>query len=390
MAINKNKAKNGASAEQAEKQKAQPMLVPGLKTAPPRYGEKFPAFLLILFLISYLVINSLLYGIAWGAVFAFLWHPVHKFIVRKSGLGMHRNICAVISFLLLMVCITIPLAYTLHAIVRELLQAYDALSSYIQHIRAVGLPPLDDVIPDGLKEFVMPFLSDRDRIAGALTSVAQSVAAFLQNLSRGVLQWTGAFIFQAFIALTTLFFMIRDGESAVRYITDFIPLPREGRERFINHTGAIMNSVAYGMILTVAVQALLGGIGWATAGLPKAFLASAGMFIFGMFPMGTAVVWLPGSIYLIATGSVGWGAGLLAWGVLVVSLIDNILRPVFISSGSSMPTLALIIGLTGGIAAWGLLGVFLGPLVIALFLSALNLYRSELRAKTDAPPAQLS
>ena len=386
LASSKNKDKNAPIGTSKNEQKKQPTVAPCLKADPPRYGKNFPIFLLALLLISCFVISPLLYGIAWGAVFAFLWHPVHTFIVRKSGLGKHRNICATFSFLLLMVCITIPLAYTLRAVVGELLQAYDSLSSYILHVREVGLPPLDDFIPESLREFIMPVISDRDRVASTLTSVAQSVAAFLQNLSKGVLQWTGAFIFQAFIALMTLFFMIRDGESVVNYIRDFIPLPREGREHFIENTGRIMNSVAYGVILTVAMQALLGGIGWATAGLPKAFLASAAMFFFGMFPMGTSVVWLPGSIYLIATGSTGWGVALLAWGIVVVSSIDNILRPIFIGSGSSMPTLALIIGLTGGIAAWGLLGVFLGPLIIAIFLSALDLYRAELRSKPDVTP----
>lgn len=350
---------------------------------PPRFGKNFPIFLLILLLISCVVIKPLLYGIAWGTLFAFFWHPVHKFIVRKSGLARHKNTCAVLSFILLMVMITIPLAYTLHAVVSELLQAYESFSSYILHVRDVGLPPLDEFVPDSLKDYIMPIFSDKDKIAQAMTSIAQSVAGFLQNLSKGVLQWTGSFIFQAFIALMTTFFMIRDGESAVGYIKDFIPLPREAREHFVDNTAKIMNSVAYGVILTVMFQAMLGGLGWAVAGLPKAFLAAAAMFVFGMFPMGTAMVWLPGSIYLIATGSTGWGVALLVWGVVVVSSIDNVLRPIFIGSGSSLPTLALIIGLTGGIAAWGLLGVFLGPLTIALLLSVLDLYRSELRAKDE-------
>jgi predicted PurR-regulated permease PerM len=383
----KNKDETISANGPAPEQKTQKPDVLSPETDTPCYGKNFPIFLLILLLISCVVIRPLLYGIAWGAVFAFLWHPVHRFFVRKIGPGKRRNACAVLSFLLLMVCITIPLAYTLHAVAGELLQAYESFSSYIAQVREIGLPPLDDFIPAGLKEYVTPLLSDKDRITGSLTSIAQSVAAFLQSLSKGVLQWTGAFIFQAFIALMTLFFMIRDGETVVNYIKDFIPLPKEGRERFIENTGRIMNSVAYGVILTVAVQATLGGIGWAIAGLPKAFLASASMFVLGMFPMGMSLVWLPGSICLIATGSVGHGAALLVWGVVVVSSIDNFLRPILIGSGSSIPTFALIAGLTGGIAAWGLLGVFLGPLVVAVFLSALDLYRSELqkiRAKSEA------
>ena len=343
-------------------------------------GKDFPIFLLALCVVSCIVLRPLVYGIAWGAVFAFLWHPVHRYIGRNRWLAAHPNICASLSFALLMGTLTIPLAYTLQAILSEFLSAYETLSAYILHIKDAGLPPLDSFLPESLHEYVAPLLSDKERIASTLTSIAQTAAGFLQNLSKGVLQWTGSFIFQGFIAVMTMFFMIRDGAAVVAYIRDFIPLPRDGREHFIDNTGRIMNSVAYGVIFTVGIQALLGGVGWWATGLPKAFLASAAMFIFGMLPMGTALVWLPGGIYLILSGSVGLGIALLLWGFIVVSSIDNILRPILIGSGSSMPTLALIIGLSGGIAAWGLLGVFLGPLTLALFLSVLDLYRSEIKS----------
>lgn len=195
----------------------------------------------------------------------------------------------------------------------------------------------------------------------------------MRSLSAGLIGWTGAFIFQAFITLMTMYFMIRDGEKAVSFIRSLLPLPEEDRDRFTNQTASIMRSVAYGTILTVAVQATLGAIGWAVAGLSNVFLAASAMFFFGMVPFGTAVVWLPGSIYLIATGHTAAGIGLLLWGACVVSMIDSFIRPLFIGD-ESIPTLALIVGLTGGLIAWGLLGVFLGPLIIALLRSTLSYY----------------
>ena len=358
-----------------------PLCITPEGAAVPRFGRNFIFFLLVLLVLSFIIIRPLLYGIAWGTVFAFLWRPVHLFFMRRNALARHPNLTAGLSFLLLLVTFTIPLVYTLQAMLGELVTAYESFAGYITYLRDTGLPSIQKVIPESLREFTDPFLADRERIAGILTSLAQSVASFLQSLSKGVLHWTGSFIFQGFIALMTMFFMIRDGDRVVGYAKDFIPLSEAGREHFLANTKRIMNSVAYGVILTVGVQSILGGIGWWVSGLDNAFLASAAMFVFGMFPMGTSVVWLPGSIYLIVTGHAGWGVGLLAWGIVVVSSIDNVLRPLFIGGGGSLPTLAVIIGLSGGIAVWGLLGVFLGPLVLALFLSVLDLYKEEIKAK---------
>jgi predicted PurR-regulated permease PerM len=264
--------------------------------------------------------------------------------------------------------------YALRAILGELSPAYENMASLVAKIRSTGISPILSTLPDWLEAPLAPLLADRQKVADFLTTLVQSAAGFLQSISAGVIQWTGAAIFQSFIALTTMFFLIRDGERVVDYVKDFVPLGEE-RERFIERTGAMLNSVAYGVILTVAIQAALGGIAWWIAGLPSAFLASAAMFLFGMFPMGASVIWGPGAIYLIAIGETVKGAALLAWGALVVSTIDNVLRPLFIGGGAPIPTLAIILGISGGIAAWGLLGVFLGPLAIATFLCVLDMYR---------------
>jgi predicted PurR-regulated permease PerM len=314
---------------------------------------------------------------AWGAVFAFLWRPVHRFTGRSRALSARPNLRAAISFALLLISLALPLVYAMQTIIVELSSFYDTTSAFVANVRESGLPWLKSMLPEELGGVLLPLFTDKSRIADFLASLAQSVAGFLQSISKGVIQWTGSVIFQSFIALTTMFFMIRDGEKVVSYVKGFIPLVDDDRERFVEKIGAMMNSVAYGVILTVGIQALLGGVAWWASGLPKVFLASAAMFLFGMFPLGASVVWAPGAIYLMATGSVGWGIGLFAWGAAVVSSIDNILRPVFIRGGASIPTLAVILGITGGIAAWGLLGVFLGPLSIAIFLSVLDMYRAD-------------
>jgi predicted PurR-regulated permease PerM len=354
--------------------------LPGAIGDPGKSNKNFSIFLLVFFVITLVVIKPLSHGIVWGAVFAFLWHPVHRFSARSAMLAARPNLRTSISFALLIVAFALPLAYVLRAIYGEIAPAYGHLTALLSEIRKSGVS-LDSILPRGILDRAAPFIADEARMADFLTSLARSLSSLLGDISKGVLQWTGSMVFQGFVALTTMFFLIRDGEAIALYARDFLPLAPEERVRFMSRTGAMMNSVAYGVFLTVGVQAALGGVAWRISGLPDAFLASAAMFLCGMFPMGTAVVWGPGAIYLIVTGHTAWGVGLLAWGVIVVSSIDNILRPLFIR-GASIPTLAIILGITGGIASWGLLGVFLGPLAIAIFLSVLDMYKSGADAES--------
>ena len=150
---------------------------------------------------------------------------------------------------------------------------------------------------------------------------------------------------------------------------------------FFSRTKKLLNSVIFGIILTVAIQAILGGLGWWFVGLSTPAFFGMLMFFFGMFPAGTAVVWIPGGLYLILSGDIKGGILLLAWGSIVVGTIDNLLRPFLISGGKSkgkgeeIPTLLVILGLFGGVIKWGFLGVFLGPLILVLFLLIFDLYR---------------
>jgi predicted PurR-regulated permease PerM len=337
-------------------------------------NKNFSIFLLFFFVITLVVIKPLAHGIVWGAVLAFLWRPVHRLAAKSAQLAARPNLRASISFALLIIAFALPLAYVLQAIYGEIAPAYGHLMALLSEIRKSGVS-LDSILPRWILDRITPLIADDAWMADFLTSLARSLSSLLGDISKGVLQWTGSMVFQGFVALTTMFFLIRDGETIALYVKDFLPLAPDERDQFMSGTGAMMNSVAYGVFLTVGVQAALGGVAWRISGLPDAFLASAAMFLCGMFPLGTAVVWGPGAIYLMATGQTMWGVGLLAWGAIVVSSIDNILRPLFIR-GASIPTLAIILGITGGIASWGLLGVFLGPLVIAIFLSVLDMYKS--------------
>jgi predicted PurR-regulated permease PerM len=129
------------------------------------------------------------------------------------------------------------------------------------------------------------------------------------------------------------FFFIRDGAGIVEYIKSVTPLSEDEKDMFFSRTKKLLNSVIFGILLTVAIQAVLGGIGWWFVGLGSPAFFGMLMFFFGMFPAGTSVVWIPGGIYLILSGDVKGGIILLVWGAAVVGTVDNLLRPFLISGG---------------------------------------------------------
>ena len=177
------------------------------------------------------------------------------------------------------------------------------------------------------------------------------------------------------------FFFIRDGEKIIDYIESVTPLEPEEKQNFFSQISGILNSIIYGIIFTVAVQAVLGAIGWWIVGLGNPVFFGMLMFFFGMFPAGTAVVWVPGAIYLAFTGDLKNAAILFVWGAAIVGTIDNLLRPYLISSGGrggvEISTLVIILGLFGGVMKWGFLGVFVGPLLLVLFISVCGLYKKR-------------
>lgn len=148
------------------------------------------------------------------------------------------------------------------------------------------------------------------------------------------------------------------------------------REKFIARASIVLRAVVFGVILTAGTQGILGAFGWWFVGLSSPLLAGALMALLAMIPfVGTPTVWIPGSIYLFLIGDIKGSVLLALWGLCVVSSVDNFLRPYFISEKANMSTLLVFLGALGGLAAMGFLGLFLGPLILSLFVFFLDSYR---------------
>jgi predicted PurR-regulated permease PerM len=179
------------------------------------------------------------------------------------------------------------------------------------------------------------------------------------------------------LMLFVLFFVLRDGPAVTQQVVRMLPIENLRRARLLQHLADVTRAVFLGIGLTALVQGILVGVGFGIAGLPSPLVFGVVAVLVALIPMvGAALVWVPGALFLAARGEYGHAIFLAVWGAVVVGMVDNFLRPMLISGRADVPTLAVFVGVMGGLAAFGFIGLFLGPIVLGL-LVALFRYESE-------------
>lgn len=308
----------------------------------------------------HLVFQPFYKSILWAVVLGVTFWPVYKrvcLLLRgRSSISSLVVVAGIILFFL------IPASLVIKSLISQVAFAYEALQPLIPDLmdRASYIIPIKDesikeTIIDNLKEFGKEIIAQLSAVTGNILSV----------------------IFQSAVTVIVLFFIFRDGERLLEKIKDADLIPDRGVDIFIRETGEVIKAVIYGVIITAMIQGVLGGIGFWMLGLPAPVLFGSIMFILAIIPFaGTPVVWLPASFWLIYNGMIGKGIFLLIWGVLVISMIDNFLRPYFISKRLGFHVLLTFIGIVGGLMAFGFLGIFLGPLLLAISIRLFEMYLS--------------
>jgi predicted PurR-regulated permease PerM len=185
------------------------------------------------------------------------------------------------------------------------------------------------------------------------------------------------FVTNFFFTVFALFFFFRDGEKMVRAFRDLIPMEAEHKDAILARFYDTVSAVVQGTLITAAVQGLLAGIGIAIVGVPFAILLGVATSFISLLPFGGPLVWISVVIYLLIGGAYFRAAFLVAWGVLVIGSADNVIRPLIIGGRTQIPTIFLFFGILGGLQAYGFLGIFLGPAVIAILVAFIRIYREE-------------
>jgi predicted PurR-regulated permease PerM len=234
---------------------------------------------------------------------------------------------------------------------------------------------------------VMPYVGTIEPdIRGVLLPAIKNIASFLLSYSTAIIKNVFFMLIKLVIMVISLFFLYRDGERALRRFMSVLPLAGDDVAVLFGTVKRVLSAVVYGILLTCIVQGVLGGAGFWICGLPSPVLFGSLMAVAAVIPVvGTALIWLPGALYLLAQGEVLKGVFLLGWGGVVVGMSDNLIRPLFISGKAHMPILFIALGVLGGVFAFGPLGVVGGPIILAVSLALFEIYAVKM---TTAGPVE--
>jgi predicted PurR-regulated permease PerM len=299
--------------------------------------------------------------------------PLHARLVRRFG---HRpSLAALATLAITLVVAILPLVLLTVSVTQEAAAIYARVKSgelnmgqYFQQI-VDGLPAW---LRQLLERVGLPDVaSAQARIVAALSQSGQAITS--QALSIG--QTTFEFVVSFFLMLYLLFFLLRDGPALSQRIVCAIPLQRRHKRELFAKFVTVVRATVKGNILVALIQGALGGLALGFLGVPGAMLWGAVMALLSLLPaIGAAIVWLPVALWFFMTGALWQALGLVAWGVLVIGLVDNLLRPLLVGKDTQLPDYLVLFSTIGGMAIFGLNGFVIGPVIAAMFVAAWEIF----------------
>ncbi len=317
------------------------------------------------------------YGaVLWSVIIALLFAPLHRWCLRKfKG---KRSVSALVTLLIVLFIVILPLTLVATAMAREAADVYDQLQSgELDPTRY--LKGIYDALPPWVTTTLDRFgLSNVDllqrRISVALTDGTKYVAT--QAFSLG--QSTVEFVASLFVTTYLAFFLIRDGAALSRTFRNAIPLCDTHKKELFTKFTTVIRAVVKGNMLVAGIQGALGGLAFWFLGVKGALLWAVLMAFLSLLPaVGAGLVWIPVAAYLFLTGSHWQAIALTAWGILVVGLVDNLLRPILVGNETRMPDYLVMIATIGGITVFGINGFVLGPAIAAMFIATWHIYLAD-------------
>jgi predicted PurR-regulated permease PerM len=357
--------------------------------ASPFYTRAFAiATIVVLGVLLYRLLAPFYSAIIWALFIAFLLHPLHRRL--DHHLGRRKQLSALLLTLTTFIVLVGPLTALTAAIASQagdLLQL--AQGTVTEHdfgsIRNItDIPGIGPVLEWSQRNLGISAQQIQAWAVNGAQSALQTLASMGGKVFLGAIGTVVSFTMTMFL----LFFFIRDGERMVDTARVLIPMSSAHKTHLFAHLGAVIRAVVFGTGLTALLQGLLVGIAFALVGLPSPLVFGVVAALLALLPFGgTALVWGPALLVLAGQGRWGAATFLLIWGALLVGTIDNLLKPILVSSRAPVATLTVFIGVLGGIAAFGGAGLFLGPVLLALIIALVE-FAAEVRREADRSKAK--
>jgi len=316
------------------------------------------------------------YGaVFWAVILAIIFAPLQRRLYQS--LGNRRNLTALLTLLVCLIVAVLPVILITGLLVQEGTELYKQIESGELDVGSL-VGSAKQLLPASLESQLHRFgLGDVEQMRERLASGALEGSQFLATKAFSFGQGTFQFLVSFFVMLYLLFFLIRDGRELVAQVRRALPLNDNQKRRLFSKFTRVVRATVKGNIVVAATQGFLGGVIFAILSIPGALLWGVLMAFLSLLPaVGAGLIWTPVAIYFLMKGMIVQGVVLTLYGVLVIGLVDNILRPILVGKDTKMPDYLVLISTLGGLALFGLNGFVIGPLIAALFMSAWGLFTS--------------
>ncbi len=326
----------------------------------------------ILAYLSYLIIKPFLTPLAWAVVMTVVFYPVYIYISRFIR---WKSFASAITLLITIILIIGPFSYLLINLAAE-------LRDFLHYLNTTGLPRIDELTKSEkviwLQERIKDTFNIKDLDISSLVSntLSKIGKAVLSNVTTGVAN-IASVVINFVLMLFAMFFMLKDGPGFIAKVKDYLPFSEKQKDRLTSQMKDMVISTIYGGVVVALIQGVLGGVTFLLLGLQSPVLLGTAIALMSFIPaFGAFSVWGPVLVYLIIKKFYLKALILFLVGTFIISMVDNFLKPIIISGRTRMPTLFIFFSVIGGIRLFGLIGLVLGPLVIAMFISVVEIFRN--------------
>ncbi|MEJ2673396.1 MAG: AI-2E family transporter, partial [Deltaproteobacteria bacterium] len=348
---------------------------------PSRFGRIFFGAVTILVLyFSYLIIKPYLLDIFMALVLFFTAKPLYLALNRL--LKGWKVIASFLTCLILLLIILIPLFSLMSIIATQALEFSSQVSRGMQsgHLWQ-WITVKIDVLKHYLTHLNLPVPPGDIKLEHIVQTVVSKASAFVYENAIGLIKGFSFFFFDLVLVLFITFFLFLQGDEFIAAVKRLSPLDPSHNDEILREMETTIKATLWGTVIVAFAQGTLGGVGFLIFGLPQPAFWGTVMIPASVIPVvGSSIIWGPAAIYLLFTGRAMAGIGLILWGGVVVSVIDNILKPILVKGSSETPSILILFSILGGLTYFGIIGFILGPLILSVLLLLLRIYQKTLLA----------
>jgi len=336
----------------------------------------FVVFFVFIIYLTYIVLKPFLVALIVSGILAYLFYPLYNRLHKKIK---NKSLASFIAAILIIILIAIPLIFLLNSVTKE---------SQFAYVRAKQIFITGDVFSLGCSDDDLSTACKISNVVASFTSrpsVRYHLESSIEGITTSISKKVSQFVFSIptillgiFVTFFSMFYLFKDGQFVVERIKRILPLSARDQRKVFQKLSETTYAIVYGSLLVAAIQGVVGGIGYFFFGIPSPILWGIFTALFALIPVaGTAIVWVPLSLLLMVQGFPWMGVGLLVYGLVIIGSLDNLLRPFIIGKKANIHPVFVLLGVLGGLAVFGFIGFVIGPLILALFITFLEIYETD-------------